>query len=364
MSGRIRIDASDVARAPEAPQVPARSAGDAAPGASGEVFGRVSPTASAGATGGRGIWARPKLLFALAGLAAAIMASIITDGLAGYGSYEARGVNPPDWIALLFMSSMCAIATGFIASADDLTSGALGRASIFGSIGLVLGIVGGLIADRVANFVFTNTMEFVAKSDWDPQTRGELVLALMVIRAPAWMFLGAVSGLMVGALGRSLRRALLGAAGGAVGGLLGGLMFDPLAWAVTSMDLASSGTISRLIGLAITGTATGFAIAFAEQAAKKAWLAIERGRLIGKQFIIYRNPTRIGASYSNDVFLFKDSTVQPDHARISRRGGGYVIEAMPGALVRVNGQPTASRALTDGSTVQIGETVMRFHAKS
>ena len=324
----------------------------------------MTAMSNSGTADGTGIWAKPKLLFALAGLAAAVMASILTDGVGGWGRYEAEGREPPMWVGFLFMSSMCAMATAFIASADDLSSGAFGRASVFGSIGLVLGTIGGVVALFAGGLVFMVLGEIVFGGGSMPRSQGEFVLKAMLMRGPAWLIAGGLSGLVIGALGRSLRRAMLGAAGGAVGGLIGGLMFDPLAWAVTSMDLASSGTISRLIGLSIMCSATGFAIALAEQAAKKAWLAIERGRLIGKQFIIYRNPTRIGASYSNDVFLFKDSTVQPDHARISRRGGGYVIEAMPGALVRVNGQPTASRALTDGSTVQIGETVMRFHAKS
>ena len=109
---------------------------------------------------------------------------------------------------------------------------------------------------------------------------------------------------------------------------------------------------------------TGFAIAFAESAAKQVWLAIERGRLVGKQFILYRNPTMIGASYGNDVFLFKDPSVQQQHARIVKRGGGYTVEASPGALLRVNGQPVVSRTIQSGDTLQVGETLMRFHARA
>ena len=120
----------------------------------------------------------------------------------------------------------------------------------------------------------------------------------------------------------------------------------------------------RLVGLALTGAGTGFAIAFAESAAKQVWLAIERGRLVGKQFILYRNPTMIGASYGNDVFLFKDPSVQQQHARIVKRGGGYTVEASPGALLRVNGQPVVSRTIQSGDTLQVGETLMRFHARA
>ena len=46
--------------------------------------------------------------------------------------------------------------------------------------------------------------------------------------------------------------------------------------------------------------------------------------------------------------------VQQEHARILRRGGSYVVEALSGALLRVNGQPTVSRALSNGDTLQVG----------
>lgn len=364
MSERIRINSADLSHAPEA-QPGTQRAGHAMPLASGEVFGTVgaaSATQSGSASGG--LWTKPKLLMTLAGLAAAICSSILIDGIAGFGRYEAAGEEPPGWIPILFMCSFSASLTMFVAAADDLAIGAWLRAALFG----LLGFVGGLIAGFVATFAGGIVMMIVAAALLAGRTSEpegtELMFLAVLMRAPAWMCAGALCGLAVGALGRSSRRALLGALGGACGGLLGGMLFDPISLFLGGFQAGSSAWASRLIGLIAVGCGTGFAIAFAEQAAKQAWLAIERGRLIGKQFIIYRNPTRIGASYSNDVFLFKDSSVQPDHARILRRGGSYVVEALPGALLRVNGQPTVSRSLSSGDTLQVGETVMRFNTKS
>lgn len=361
MSGRIRIDPNEVARVPEVPQSPARRA--ARDAQAGDVFGRVETAPGGHAAASAGIWAKPKLLFALAGVGAAVFASIVTDGIGGFGRAEAAGEEPSPLLALLWMGSFASLTTAFIAAADDLASGAVRRAALFGGLGLVLGGIGGSIALIGGGLAMTVLQIILLGSASPPSNDLELVLLVMFLRTPAWMIAGLLCGALVGALGRSVRRALLGAAGGAAGGLLGGIAFDPLSYVLGGMEPGSSATASRFVGLLLMGSATGFAIAFAEQAAKQAWLVIERGRLIGKQFIIYRNPTRIGASYSNDVFLFKDDAVLPEHASIARRAGSYRIEAVHGALVRVNGTPIVSRGLAGGDVVQIGETVLRFHTR-
>ena len=91
MSERIRIDSADVARAPEVRSGPQR-AGGALPVHDGEVFGMVSPSQATqiGPESG-GIWAKPKFLFAVAGLAAAVVASILADGIGGFNRAEVAG---------------------------------------------------------------------------------------------------------------------------------------------------------------------------------------------------------------------------------------------------------------------------------
>lgn len=365
MNERIRIDSADVARAPAAESGP-QSLGNSMPVSSGDVFGKVSASqATQMGPGSGGIWAKPKFLFAVAGLAAAVVASILVDGIGGFNRAEAAGEEPSPFLAFLFIGSFASLLTACIAAADDVASGAYGRGLLFGLLGFVFGGIGGVLSIFGGGmFALILGPLLLAMGLQKPESDLGLVFTTMLFRAPIWLIMGALSGALIGAMGRAWRRVWLGVLGGAAGGLLGGMFFDPLMYMTGGIQPGHGAWLSRLIGVMAMGSATGFAIAYAEQAAKQAWLAIERGRLIGKQFIIYRNPTRIGASYSNDVFLFKDPSVQQEHARILRRGGSYVVEALSGALLRVNGQPTVSRALSNGDTLQVGETVMRFNTKS
>lgn len=365
MNERIRVDASDVARAPDAPITPTPTGPTLASPEGGEVFGTVAGIAAGPDARPRGAFVRsPKFLLPTAGLVAALISSLLTDGLGGFGRYEETGADPPVWIFFLFMTSFASLLTMAIAAADDIASGAFGRAAIFGALGFVGGLVSGVIALIAGGLVMAIVGSIVAGVlQSEPEGTGLLFVA-MLMRAPSWCVVGLLSGVVVGALGRSWRRVALGALGGAIGGFLGGLTFDPIGYLESGGTFEGSATTSRLVGLALTGIGTGLAIALAESAAKQVWLAIERGRLIGKQFILYRNPTSIGASYGNDVFLFKDASVQQQHARIIKRGGGYIVEAMPGALLRVNGAPVTSRAIRSGDTIQVGETLMRFHARA
>ncbi len=363
MTDRIRIDQNDLRNVPVQPVArPAPRQGSSARPTSGEVFGSVGPS---GGVENTSIWMNSRFTFSLAGLLAGLIGSFLTDGVAGFGRLEAAGEDPPLWMTLLFITSFGGFLAMCVAAIDDLVAGAPVRAIIFGASGFALGIVGSVVATFVGGLVGMLLVAIIASMlDDAPESKLGLVVFAMVFRGPTWLVLGAVIGVVVGGLGRSLRRALLGLLGGAVGGLIGGMIFDPISLITGGLEPGQSATLSRLIGLCVLGAVTGLTIALAEQVARQAWLQIERGRLVGKQFILYRNPTRIGAAYSNDVFLFKDASVQQEHARIVRRGGEFQVEALPGALVRVNGQPVVSRSIRSGDTVQIGETVMRFQTKA
>lgn len=351
MPDRIRIDVSDIEDAPTPPPPPTGT-----PAA--RVFGRIDPMqVSPGGIEARhsSSWLNPKILYPLAGLGAALVSCLLTDGVGGYWKAEAGIGTPSEFLSWFFFVSFAVLLTTFIAAIDDLSSGALGRAAAFGALGFMGGLVGGTFADWLGNIVY-RLLVGVVNSD------GASLLNI-IARAPAWMLVALLCGAVVGGLGRSLKRALLGTLGGAIGGLIGGMLFDPVSLLMGGLG-AKTGLMSRLVGLAITGTATGLAIALAESVAKSAWLVIEQGRLIGKQFILYRNPTSIGSSYNNDVYLFKDPAVKASHARIVRRGGGWSVEALPDALVRVDGLPVTSRMISEGSLIQIGETSLRFRTRS
>jgi hypothetical protein len=360
MQGRIRIDRSELSAAPEPPSNP----GIVPTASTGEVFGTVAGIRGGSGTVAASVWLNPKFLYTAAGVVAAIAASIVADGIGGFGRDEAAGREPSVFVVALLPLVFVSLLTAAIAAVDDIVAGAFGRGAIFGGLGLVSGLVGGAVAFFLGGICMAVIEAIVLDRLTAIPSDGEALALTMLTRAPAWLVAGLLSGAAIGAMGRSWKRVLLGSVGGALGGLVGGMLFDPIGYLMATATDSASGAASRLVGLLIMGSAMGFSIAFAESAAKRVWLTIERGRLVGKQFILYRNPTSIGAAYSNDVFLFKDPTVQPLHARLVKRGGGWVAECVAGAHIRVNAQPVTARSIADGDSLQVGETVMRFHAKA
>lgn len=217
-----------------------------------------------------------------------------------------------------------------------------------GALGLAAGALGGFLAGYFAQWLYASLQ---ASQIPAPGISATQVLA----RSVGWALAGAMVGATFGLPHLSAKRAFLGIIGGLAGGLLGGMLFDFIAQA------SNAGTVSRCIGISAIGCASGLLISVAEQVAKSAWLQIEAGRLIGKQFILYRNPTRIGAATSNEVYLFKDPSVAPEHARIERRGSRYfLIDNGSATGTRVNRAIIRDHQLRNGDAVQIGETILRY----
>lgn len=293
-----------------------------------------------------------------------MVSCLVTDGIGGLGRAEASGLQPATWVVLLFIPLFVALLTAFISASDDVVVGSTGRGMVFGAIGLAGGLLGGLIAFFVGNFCLEMIADLVPDALMSLGRIPRRLILGIVARAPSWMVCGIVGGAVIGALGRSWRRVFLGAVGGGIGGLAGGLLFDGIALLLREGVEVVSGTPSRAIGLAVMGMCTGLAIASAEAAAKSAWVVIEQGRLVGKQFILYRNPTTLGSAFANDVYLFKDPSVHATHAKLVKRSGRWHVEPSQGALVRVNGQTSGLRTIGNGDTLQIGETVIRFYART
>src|SRR5581483_6255042 len=132
----------------------------------------------------------------------------------------------------------------------------------------------------------------------------------------------------------------------------GGLLFDPVALFTDSPQDA------RLVALVGIGVVAGAAAGLIENAAKTGWVRVIAGLIAGKQFILYRNPTYIGSSPDNQIYLFKDPKVGRRHAAIHLiGGGGFEIENLPlGDATVVNGKPITRARLRNGDEVRIGNT--------
>jgi hypothetical protein len=233
--------------------------------------------------------------------------------------------------------------------ADPVVSRNVPSTIINGSVGATLGLIGGVVVALFVEKLYT-----ALAGDEGSITFGRQVLARMAQWAVVGLFLSLAPGLVM----RNLRKLGIGLAGGVVGGLVGGALFDVI-W-----RHAGNQELGRLVGLAAIGCVSGAAIGLLEDAAKSGWLKVTHGLIAGKQFILYRNPTFIGSSPDNQIYLFKDPQVGRRHAAIHIVKGGFELEDLPlGSATVINGRPVARTRLRSGDQVQIGTTRFVFQEK-
>lgn len=116
-----------------------------------------------------------------------------------------------------------------------------------------------------------------------------------------------------------------------------------------------------MVSVTVLGATCGAAIGLVEQVRREAWLRIVEGPLRGKQFIIYRSPTIIGASPKCDITLARDKGVAPQHLSVSQLGARHVLADLGSPTgTRVNGQPVTSRTLRSGDRIMVGQTTMQY----
>jgi hypothetical protein len=281
----------------------------------------------------------------IAGLAGAFLAwaicepTIVDQGPSGWGD---------DWLFPLVITFMC---VGF-AVAEGVVERSLRRTVIRGLLALVLGCVLGFIFNLIANFIYNWGLNFLSHAIDDFGSKSP---ACWVNRAIAWMVFGVTGGIVYGIAGRSGKKCLYGVIGGMAGAGFGGLLFDPIS------NLTGGGGPSRCIGLIILGASTGVAMGLVESALKDRWLYVSAGPLAGKQFILYKPMTHFGRDQVNEIYLFKDLTILPQHATIDLRGGSPILTAQGATLV--NGQPAMQCALRSGDVIQIGRYSFQYQEK-
>jgi len=208
----------------------------------------------------------------------------------------------------------------------------------------------GFVSGYIAQAVYTEMLENALESGSFDSASARFYLARIV----GWAIFGLGMGVAFGAVDRTRRKAINGAIGGVVGGAAGGALFE---WAARNIE---SVTPARLIGLLGVAVLIAVAIRTVEAARRDAWLHVLAGGMAGKEFILYHEVTRIGASPDCEIFLLKDPAVVKEHARIDERGPQRILTAAPEAVVYVNQTPVQSHALRNGDQIQIGNTVMGY----
>lgn len=224
---------------------------------------------------------------------------------------------------------------------------AVQRAGLALPLGAIFGFILGFLANIVYTLGIMVSVQAGAASNKNP--------ALWIARALGWMVFGIAGGAVYGIVGWSGKKAGYGMLGGVIGAGLGGLLFDPISLAT------HGGALSRGVGFALTGMATGIGIGVIESALKDRWLYVTSGPLAGKQFILYKPVTTIGSSQQCDIYLFKDSSILPNHAVLENRGSRLQLSAL--GPVYAGGVPVQRQVLQSGTLLQIGRYGFRYQEK-
>jgi len=235
--------------------------------------------------------------------------------------------------------------------AESIVERSAKKAMLRGLLGLALGLVGGFIFDWIANVFFA--IGTAVLFSLGVQTAKNP--AFWIVRGLAWAVFGVAGGIVYGLVDRSMTKTKYGIFGGLIGAALGGMVFDPISFAT------KTGGVSRAVGFALLGLATGVAIGIVESALKDRWLYVASGPLAGKQFILYKPITTIGSSQSSDIYLFKDTSILPQHGVIELRGAQTFVRS--NGPVFVSGAPARNRALQSGDLIQIGRYAFHFRER-
>jgi pSer/pThr/pTyr-binding forkhead associated (FHA) protein len=274
------------------------------------------------------------------------------------------GQNIANFITMALMAGLIG---GLILASDD-NSLQISRRSAFPFVsldvttqarrralrGFILCFILAIPANYYSNVVFGAILTAGGWESGNPIPLFYLILARLI----GWTMMGMMLGVGVGLSTLSLRNVWKGAAGGWVGGFVGGLLFDPLGY------LSGSGTISRLVTLSVIGLSIGLFIGLVQELTKAAWLAVEAGRLRGRQFRIEGATATIGRAEENPIGLFGDTGVQARHAVIEKAGANYSIRNLAvqeGTFV--NGNRIETVALHDGDRIRISDYEMSFHSR-
>lgn len=201
------------------------------------------------------------------------------------------------------------------------------------AVGLAAGLIGGAAGLLVGELLY--------------QAAGQA----QTMRIIGWAVFGMAIGASEGILSRSWRRLLFGVIGGLAGGILGSLAFLLVREILTRPDF------SRALGFTILGALLGLFIGLVPVLVGKlggTLRVVSSGRNEGKEILLDKPLIRIGRDDGGDLGLYGDKSIEFRHAEIRREPQGHVIYAVSRALVLVNGQPVAQKALSKGDRIQIG----------
>jgi pSer/pThr/pTyr-binding forkhead associated (FHA) protein len=233
-------------------------------------------------------------------------------------------------------------------------------------IGAGTGIIGGLVAGVVGQFIFDL---FLPRGGL-----GALFGMAIFARVAGWAFAGMAVGAAVGVAKGSKSLVIQGMLGGAIGGGIGGLFFDFLSNIAVLMTGAGNlykaamgegyvyGTAGRLFAGTLMGAAIGAAVAMIQEYSKQAWVTVLAGKNEGKDYILTKPSTSMGRDELADIPLFGDKSVEKRHAVIEEHMGTHVLNAS--GPVHINNLPVRNAQLHHGDLISIGKFTLKFTTRS
>jgi hypothetical protein len=265
--------------------------------------------------------------------------------------------------------SLFPMVAGIVGLAIGAAEGAVcrlpGRALLGGGIGLLVGLVGGFLAEIPSSLLYSaiNAMAMEKAKPAGSFLDHFSFLIQMGGRSFAWGLAGMAMGLGQGIALRSGKLLSYGFLGGVIGGLIGGLLFDPIDFLIVGQDNPSAHW-SRMVGFTIVGLCVGLMIGIVQLLTRDAWLRMIDGPLAGKEFLFYKDNMTLGASPKCEIYLFNDSRIIDRHAALRVSGDSFEIQSLDAdAQVLVNDRTIRQARLRHGDRITIGSTSFIFQMK-
>lgn len=233
--------------------------------------------------------------------------------------------------------------------------GAITAGATAGTAGLAGGVIVAFLAERVFTALGGTWGTFgINTTDATRQ---------LAARAVVWGALGLLFTLGPAVAMRSSRKFLVASLGGLLGGLVGGVLVE------TVGSFSVIPRVGELLGFISIGVVAGAGAGMVERIAGAGVLRVTAGLLKGKQFMLYRPCTFIGAAANCHIFMFRDPQVGRRHAAIHRcEGGGFEIENLPlGQPTEINGVAMNTgrrRRLRHGDVIRIGATTLLYEERA
>ncbi len=248
------------------------------------------------------------------------------------------------YISEMLVGGVIGAAIGLCIGAAELFAGAkLLRVLRSSLISAVLGMIGGAAGLPLAERAFL--------------ALGGSELA----RVLGWGLFGLILGLAAGITGGT--QFWKGALGGLLGGLTGGYLLD------LSYQHLQDLVLGKAVGLALLGASSGIFLALIVLLLRRAWLAVESGKMKGSEFILDKfaradGPNAvIGSSALKAEIVLPDPDIEPQHAILLGEGTHFSIKDISLSGTKVNNKKIEAVRLKNGARIQMGNTALSYHEK-